>query len=110
MNCVLFGARIFKQLSQGQLSKEEAIGEIRNLTSELSDTEMDYLLRRVQDLVSALGMRGETTMDQLDNCITWLKIILANSRDLGIPSTQPIIELTIGYLEELKEEKEEPAP
>ena len=52
MNCVLFGAELFKQLAQGQLSKEKAIEKIRGLTSELTETEIVYLLRRVQDLVT----------------------------------------------------------
>ncbi|MBA7639999.1 hypothetical protein ES703_47660 [subsurface metagenome] len=53
MNCVLFGAELFKRLSQGQLSKREAIAKIVNLTSELTDDERVYLLRRIQDLITA---------------------------------------------------------
>lgn len=52
MNCVIFGADLFKQLYRGQLTKEEAIAKIRSLTSELRDTEVDYLLHRVQELIT----------------------------------------------------------
>ena len=53
MNCVLFGAGLCRKLSQGQLKKEEAIAEIKNLTSALTDEEAAYLLRRLQILVYA---------------------------------------------------------
>lgn len=52
MNCVLFGAGLFKKLSQGQLKKEDAIAEVKNLSSELTDEFADYLLKRIQDLVT----------------------------------------------------------
>ena len=51
MNCVLFGAELFKQLSQGQIKKEDAIAKIKGLSSELTDEETTYLLKRLQDLV-----------------------------------------------------------
>lgn len=51
MNCVIFGAELFKSLSQGQISKDDAIAKIKNLSSELTVPEAAYLLKRVQDLV-----------------------------------------------------------
>jgi len=51
MNCVIFGAELFKSLYQGQISKEDAIAKIKTLSSELTDDEVTYLLKRVQDLV-----------------------------------------------------------
>ena len=51
MNCVLFGAEIFKKLSQGQITKEQASVEIKNLSSELDDIHVGYLLGRLDDLV-----------------------------------------------------------
>ena len=51
MNCVIFGADLFKQLSQGQLKKEEAIAKVKNLSSELTDDETVYLLKRIQNIV-----------------------------------------------------------
>ncbi len=51
MNCVLFGAELFKQLSQGQLKKEDAIVKIKSLSSALTDEDPPYLLQRIQDLV-----------------------------------------------------------
>lgn len=51
MNCVIFGAELFKLLSQGQITKEEAIAKIKNLSSELTDEKASYLLKRVNDLV-----------------------------------------------------------
>jgi len=53
MNCVIFGAELFKALSQGQLSKEEALERIKNLSSELGIEEAPYLLKRIQDLVTS---------------------------------------------------------
>ena len=52
MNCVLFGAGLFKKLSQGQIKKEDAIAEIKNLSSDLTDAEVTYLLGRIQALVT----------------------------------------------------------
>jgi len=52
MNCVIFGAELFKSLLRGQISKDDAIAKIRNLTSELTDIEVSYLLERVQDMVT----------------------------------------------------------
>jgi len=54
MNCVLFGASLFKKLSQGQLKKEEAIAEIKNLSSSLTDETAAYTLKRIQDLVTGV--------------------------------------------------------
>lgn len=52
MNCVIFGAALFKKFSQGQITKEDAIAEIKNLTSSLGIDERAYLLKRIQDLVT----------------------------------------------------------
>ena len=51
MNCVIFGAELFKLLSTGQITKEEAIAKIKNLSSELTDELASYLLKRVNDLI-----------------------------------------------------------
>jgi len=51
MNCVLFGAGLFRQLSRGQVTKEEALAKIRELTSQFTDEEVTYLLKRLNDLV-----------------------------------------------------------
>jgi len=51
MNCVIFGAELFRSLYRGQISKDDAIAKIKNLSSELTDEEATYLLKRVQDLV-----------------------------------------------------------
>ena len=51
MNCVIFGAELFKQLSQGQIKKEDAMARVKNLSSSLTDEETAYLLKRIQDLV-----------------------------------------------------------
>lgn len=52
MNCVLFGAELFKQLYRGQLTKEDAITKTKDLSSELTDEEAAYLVKRVQDKVT----------------------------------------------------------
>lgn len=51
MNCALFGAALFKQLSRGQIKKEDAIARIKNLSSDISDDVAAYLLRRLNDLI-----------------------------------------------------------
>ncbi len=51
MACVLSGAELFKKLSQGQISKEDAIAEIKNLSSEMTDESAAYLLQRLNELV-----------------------------------------------------------
>ena len=51
MNFVLFGAQLYKDLYQGQLAKDAAVAQIKNLSSALTDTEAAYLLKRVQDLI-----------------------------------------------------------
>ena len=51
MNCVIFGAELFKLLYQGKISKADAIAKVQNLTPELSGMEAGYLLKRIQDLV-----------------------------------------------------------
>lgn len=51
MNCVIFGAGLFKSLSQGQITKDDAITKIKGLSSQLTDEEAHYLLKRVNDLV-----------------------------------------------------------
>jgi len=51
MNCVILGAELFKLLYTGQIPKEEAIAKIKNLSSELTDEEVSYLLMRVNKLV-----------------------------------------------------------
>lgn len=51
MNAVIFGAGLYKKLYQGEISKENAISEIKNLSSELSDVEAPYLLKRVMDKI-----------------------------------------------------------
>ena len=51
MNCVIFGAELFRSLYHGQISKDDAIAKIQNLSSGFTDEEETYLLRRVQDLV-----------------------------------------------------------
>jgi len=50
INCVIFGAELFKKLSRGQIKKEDALAEIKNLSSVLSDESAAYLLRRLNDL------------------------------------------------------------
>ena len=45
MNCVLFGAKIIKLVKEGK--KEEAIAEIKNLSSEFDDTSAAYLAERL---------------------------------------------------------------
>lgn len=52
INCVLFGAVLFKLLSQGQVTQEDAIAQIKDLSSSLRDGEVSYLLTRLQDLVT----------------------------------------------------------
>lgn len=51
MNCVIFGAELFKLLSTGQISKTDAIARIKKLTSEINDETAIYLLKRVNELV-----------------------------------------------------------
>ena len=46
MNCVIFGANLFKSLYRGQISKDAAIAKIKNLSSELTDGETTYLLKK----------------------------------------------------------------
>ena len=51
MNCALFGAELFKKLSRGQIKREDAIAEIKNLSSDMSDETATYLLMRLNDLI-----------------------------------------------------------
>ena len=51
MNCILFGAQLLKKYSQGQITKEEAEEQIKNLSSEISDEVAGYLLVRLDELV-----------------------------------------------------------
>ncbi len=48
MNCILFGARIISLVRQGKT--QEAISEIKNLSSEFDDYTADYLLTRLIEL------------------------------------------------------------
>jgi hypothetical protein len=52
MNCVIFGAELFKLLYEGSITKVDAIAKVKNLSSELTDEEAGYLLKRIQDLVT----------------------------------------------------------
>ena len=48
MNCVLFGAKIINLARAGK--DQEAIEEIKNLTSEFDDNNANYLLMRLKEL------------------------------------------------------------
>ena len=50
MNCVIFGAELLRTLYYGEISKDDAIARIKNLSSELTDAEASYLLERIQDV------------------------------------------------------------
>lgn len=45
MNCVLFGAKIIKLIQEGR--KQEALAEIKNLSSEFDDVSANYLIMRL---------------------------------------------------------------
>lgn len=51
MNCVIFGAKLFLKLYRGQISKEKAIAEIRDLSGSITEKEAAYLLGRVHGIV-----------------------------------------------------------
>ena len=48
MNCVLFGAKIISLVRAGK--DQEALVEIKNLTSQFNDNEAHYLLMRLKEL------------------------------------------------------------
>ena len=48
MNCILFGAKIFNLVRAGK--DQEALKEIKNLTSEFDDPNANYLLMRLKEL------------------------------------------------------------
>lgn len=48
MNCILFGAKIISLIKVGK--KQEAISEIKNLTSEFDDESAEYLVMRLEEL------------------------------------------------------------
>lgn len=47
MNCVLAGAAIQRLVDKGKI--EEARKKLTELTSELDETTVDYLMRRIED-------------------------------------------------------------
>jgi len=54
MNCILFGAKIINLVRAGK--DQEALKEIKNLTSEFDDNTSNYLLMRLGELQ---GEKGE---------------------------------------------------
>ena len=48
MNCILFGAKIIKLINEGK--KQEALSEIKNLSSEFDDTSAEYLVNRLSEI------------------------------------------------------------
>ena len=51
MNCVLAGAHLFKLLYQGRISKVDALAKIKELSSDLTAKDADYLLVGIQNLI-----------------------------------------------------------
>lgn len=47
MNCILFAKKVIKLIEQGK--DEEAISEIKNLSSEFDDVSANYLLERLKE-------------------------------------------------------------
>ena len=47
-NCILFGAKLIEMIKQGK--DEDALTEIRNLTSAFDDITASYLLMRLKEL------------------------------------------------------------
>ena len=50
-DCVIRGARLFKLLSQGQITKGEALIELKRLSPDATVEEAEALLKRVNELV-----------------------------------------------------------
>uniref|UniRef100_A0A6H2A1W2 Uncharacterized protein n=1 Tax=viral metagenome TaxID=1070528 RepID=A0A6H2A1W2_9ZZZZ len=48
MNCVLFGAKVIKLIKDGK--QQEAVAEIKNLSSEFDDTSATYLAKRLAEI------------------------------------------------------------